>query len=147
LELILYSKQLYNMNGFINKEYISKNTNNQYNIEVLINDDNYNIIIDELDSLSMFHNMVRSQYIKNQINKKKEDFEYLYIKNNEKIVQKYWIVNALINNIYLKDNQKKYKIPNNEKITIQDYFYQEKEPENKPNNKIYNIFSNIFNNF
>jgi len=135
------------MNGFINKEYISKNTNNQYNIEVLINDDNYNIIIDELDSLSMFHNMVRSQYIKNQINKKKEDFEYLYIKNNEKIVQKYWIVNALINNIYLKDNQKKYKIPNNEKITIQDYFYQEKEPENKPNNKIYNIFSNIFNNF
>ena len=125
------------------------NTNNQYNIEVLINDDNYNIIIDELDSLSMFHNMVHSLYIKNQINKKKEDFEYSYIKNNEKIVQKYWIVNTPINNIYLKDNQKKYKIPNNEKITIQDYFYQEKEKEqeNKPNNKIYNIFSNIFNNF
>ena len=134
-------------NGIINKEYISKNINNQYNIDVLINDDNYNIIIDELDSLSIFYNMVHSLYNKKQIKKKKEDFEYSYIKNNEKIVQKYWIVNTPINNIYLKDNQNKYKIPNNEKITIQDYFYQEKEQENKPNNKIYNIFSNIFNNF
>ena len=135
------------MNGFINKEYINKNTNNQYNIDVLINDDNYNIIIDELDSLSIFYNMVHSLYNKKQINKKKEDFEYSYIKNNEEIVQKYWIVNKPINNIYLKDNQNKYKIPNNEKITIQDYFYQEKEQVNTQNNKIYNILSNIFNNF
>ena len=89
--------------------------------------------------------MIHTIYNKKQINNKKEDFEHVYIKNNEKIVQKYWIVNVPINNIYLNYNQQKYKIPNNENITIQDYLYMEKE--NKPNNQIYNIFSNIFNKF
>tara|TARA_B110000967_G_scaffold26583_1_gene24307 strand:- start:2641 stop:3048 length:408 start_codon:yes stop_codon:yes gene_type:complete len=133
------------MNGTINKEYISKNTNNQYNIDVLINNDTYNILIHELDSLSILYNIIHSLYNKKQINNKKEEFEHSYIKNNEKIVQKYWIVNAPINNIYLKYNQQKYKIPNNEKITIQDYLYLENE--NKPNNQIYNIFSNILHKF
>ena len=133
------------MNGTINKEYISKNTNNQYNIDVLINNDTYNILIHELDSLSILYNIIHSLYNKKQINNKKEEFEHSYIKNNENIVQKYWIVNAPINNIYLKYNQQKYKIPNNEKITIQDYLYLENE--NKPNNQIYNIFSNILHKF
>ena len=125
------------MKGFIYKHNIFSDENNNYNIDVIINEVKYNFTLKPTDKLSTLYNKVNIQYNKNQRSKKKEDFEYFYVKNNKKITQKYWIINETIDELYLCDTYDKQcdKIPNN-KIIVNTYFSDELLPSNNENSNI-----------
>ena len=95
------------MKGFIYKHNIFSDENNNYNIDVIINEIKYNFTLKPNDKLSTLYNEVNIQYNKNQRCEKKEDFEYFYIKNDKKITQKYWIINETIDELYLCDTYDK----------------------------------------
>jgi|TARA_Y100000389_G_scaffold132226_1_gene129629 hypothetical protein len=125
------------MKGFIYKHNIFSDENNNYNIDVIINEVKYNFTLKPTDKLSTLYTEVNIQYNKYQRSKKKEDFEYFYVKNNKKITQKYWIINETIDELYLCDTyDKQYdKIPNN-KINVNTYFSDELLPSNYENSNI-----------
>ena len=126
------------MKGFVYKHNIFSDENNNYNIDVIINEIRYNFTLKPTDKLSTLYNEINFQYNKNQRSEKKEDFEYLYVKNNKAVTQKYWIITDIIDNLYLCDTYDKQcdKIPNNNKININTYFSDELLPSNNENSNI-----------
>ena len=125
------------MKGFVYKQNIFLDENNNYNIDVIINDVKYNFTLKSTDKLSALYNDVNIQYNRNLRSAKKEDFEYLYVKNNKAVTQKYWIITDIIDTLYLCDTYDKQcdKIPNN-KININTYFSDELLPSNNENSNI-----------
>ena len=125
------------MKGFIYKHNIFSDENNNYNIDVIINEIRYNFTLKPTDKLSALYNDVNIQYNRNLRSAKKEDFEYLYVKNNKAVTQKYWIITETIDTLYLCDTYDKQcdKIPNN-KININTYFSDELLPSNNENSNI-----------
>lgn len=125
------------MKGFVYKQNIFLDENNNYNIDVIINDVKYNFTLKSTDKLSALYNDVNIQYNRNLRSAKKEDFEYLYVKNNKAVTQKYWIITETIDTLYLCDTYDKQcdKIPNN-KININTYFSDELLPSNNENSNI-----------
>lgn len=125
------------MKGFVYKQNIFLDENNNYNIDVIINDVKYNFTLKPTDKLSALYNDVNIQYNRNLRSTKKEDFDYLYVKNNKAVTQKYWIITETIDTLYLCDTYDKQcdKIPNN-KININTYFSDELLPSNNENSNI-----------
>jgi len=135
------------MKGFVYKQNIFLDENNNYNIDVIINDVKYNFTLKSTDKLSALYNDVNIQYNRNLRSAKKEDFEYLYVKNNKAVTQKYWIITETIDTLYLCDTYDKQcdKIPNNNKININTYFSDELLPSsnNENSNIILDSYCNI----
>jgi len=115
------------MKGIIRKNNIINDENNNYNIDIIINNVTYNVILKKTDKLSTLYNKVNLEFNKNKHCSQKEDFQHLYIKNNKTLTQKYWIITETIDNLYLCDNYDKHcdKIPNNHKVNISNYFSDE----------------------
>lgn len=133
------------MKAFIYKQNIFLDENNNYNIDVIINDVTYNVILKKTDKLPALYNEVNIQYNRNLRSEKKEDFEYSYVKNNKAVTQKYWIITEIIDTLYLCDTYNKQcdKIPNN-KININNYFSDELLPSNyEKSNIIVDSYCNI----
>ena len=95
------------MKAFIYKQNIFLDENNNYNIDVIINEVTYNVILKKTDKLSALYNEVNIQYNRNLRSEKKEDFEYSYVKNNKAVTQKYWIITDTMDTLYLCDTYNK----------------------------------------
>ena len=115
------------MKGIIRKNNIINDENNNYNIDIIINNDIYNVILNKDDNLSTLYNKINIEFNKNKQYTQKEDFEHLYVKNNQTLTQKYWVITETVDNLYLCDTYDRPcdQIPNNHKLKVSNYFSDE----------------------
>lgn len=134
-----------NMNVLLNTiELIDENNN--YGVNLTINNENYNMVIKKNDSLQNLYDQVRDEYKNIKIKNTKAD-----IIINEK---EYWH-NDIIDKIYICDTieDKKKVIPEKKNIFIYDYITNMKNKyriqsktynDDSIINKMYNLLETIF---
>lgn len=131
------------MNVLLNTNTLIEDSNN-YNVNLTINNENYNMTIKKNDSLQNLYHQVREEYMNVKIKNSKAD-----VIINEK---EYWF-NDKIEKIYAYNdnlNSKKYIMPEKNTILVNDYirkFIEVNKEDNKENNIENNKENNIINYF
>ena len=113
---------------------------NDYNVNLTINNQNYDMLIKKSDSLQNLYDKIRDEYIKCKINTTEPDH---IIQNTEywftDIIDKIYMYNKKMDNIIV--------IPENNKILVNEYINDIRTFEKVPikNLEPNNLFINVFN--